>query len=200
MWHGKNEVPGEKPVPVPLSPPQTTHGLAQNWNQTSARLETAWAMAWPSLLFYDHQFHAPINAYVTEAVSALEFLTKILHFIFHHNLTFRWLRIMTNSYNNTNKMHQISQIYFWNKTLHVSDRSSIRNMFYSKNKFEKLVHLFGFIIGIFHRKFQAYDSNTYKSFSSGNFPHFSVTFSFLRHCNGSLKIPMNNAAQDPTQC
>ena len=72
--------------------------------------------------------------------------------------------------------------------------------FYSKNKFEKLVHLVGFIIGIFHHKFQAYDSNTHKSFSLCNFPHFSVTFSFVRHCNGSLKIPINNAAQDPTQC
>ena len=88
----------------------------------------------------------------------------------------------------------ISQIYFWNKTLHVSDSSSVhhqefytvhswqvagkpsanlygiyhccvysekllmmdrrnvRNMqnFYSKNKFEKLVHLVGFIIRIYH--------------------------------------------------
>jgi len=70
----------------------------------------------------------------------------------------------------------ISLIYFCNKTLHVSDSSSVRHQeyaqqryipllcvqwrtpddgqrncpkhveFYSKNKFEKLVHLFGFII------------------------------------------------------
>jgi len=59
----------------------------------------------------------------------------------------------------------ISQIYFWNKTLHVSDSSSVHHQdffsvqwktpddgqrncpkhveFYSKNKFEKLVHLVG---------------------------------------------------------
>jgi len=83
-----------------------------------------------------------------------------------------------------------SQIYFWNKTLHVSDSFSVHHQefftvhtamvyvskpvwhipllyvqwktpddgqtncpkhveFYSKNKFEKLVHLVGFIIRIF---------------------------------------------------
>ena len=97
-------------------------------------------------------------------------------------------------------MHQISQIYFWNKTLHVSGSSSVHHQefftvhtamvyvvqvmltacsqavsitcmyccvyskktpddgqrnwpkhveFYSKNKFEKLVHLVGFIIRMF---------------------------------------------------
>ena len=53
----------------------------------------------------------------------------------------------------------ISQIYFWNKTLRVSDSSSVHHQgvftvhtamvyveFYSKNKFEKLVHLVSFII------------------------------------------------------
>ena len=72
----------------------------------------------------------------------------------------------------------MSQIYFWNKTLHVSDSSSVHHQdfftvhtaqlygihhccvyskknspehveFYSKNKLEKLVHLVGFIIRIF---------------------------------------------------
>jgi len=60
-------------------------------------------------------------------------------------------------------MHLISQIYFWNKTLHVSDSSSVHHQqddgqrncpkhveFYSKNKFEKLVHLVGFITRIYH--------------------------------------------------
>ena len=82
----------------------------------------------------------------------------------------------------------ISQIYFWNKTLHVSDSSSVNHQeffyctrsnsichtgladslrascqqtvwqrncpkhvaFYSKNKFEKLMHLVGSIVRIFH--------------------------------------------------
>jgi len=85
----------------------------------------------------------------------------------------------------------ISQIYFWNKTLHVSDSSSVPHQefftvhtamvyrlhlqlasrirtvlqfrrdparklsaniyeFYSKNKLEKLVHLVGFNIRIYH--------------------------------------------------
>jgi len=85
----------------------------------------------------------------------------------------------------------ISQIYFWNETVHVSDGSSVHHQefftvhtamvyiiqvcwhipllcvqwktpddgqrnrtkhvqFYSKNKFEKLVHLVGFIIRMYH--------------------------------------------------
>jgi hypothetical protein len=49
-WHGKTEVLGEKPVPVPLCPPQIPHGLT--WDQTGAsavggRRLTAWAMARP---------------------------------------------------------------------------------------------------------------------------------------------------------
>ena len=79
-----------------------------------------------------------------------------------------------------------SQTYFWNKTLHVSDSSSVQHQefctvhtamvyviqvccvyseetpddgqrncpkhveFYSKSMFEKLVHLVGFIIRIYH--------------------------------------------------
>jgi hypothetical protein len=39
----------------------------------------------------------------------------------------------------------ISQIYFWNETLHVSDSSSVQYMFHSQNKFEKLVHLIGLL-------------------------------------------------------
>ena len=73
----------------------------------------------------------------------------------------------------------MSQIYFWNKTVHVSDSSSVQHQefftvhtamvcvqwkapdagqknspkhvqFYSKNKFETLVHPVGFIIRIYH--------------------------------------------------
>jgi len=72
------------------------------------------------------------------------------------------------SYNKTNETALISQIYFWNRTLHVSDSFSVHHQesstvhtaigichtgyteFYSKNKFEKLVHLVGFIIRIYH--------------------------------------------------
>jgi len=82
------------------------------------------------------------------------------------------MAVSYNSYNKTN--------YFWNRTLHVSDRSFVHHQgssvvytavgichsgyancllagsgwnsveFYSKNKFEKLVHLVGFIIRIYH--------------------------------------------------
>ena len=47
-WQGKTELLGEKPVPVSLSPPQISHGLA--WDRTLAsavrgRWLTAWATA-----------------------------------------------------------------------------------------------------------------------------------------------------------
>jgi len=44
----------------------------------------------------------------------------------HMILTFRGPCIMIYSYNKTNKMH-ISQIYFWNRTQHVSDRFSVHH-------------------------------------------------------------------------
>jgi hypothetical protein len=54
-WQGKTEVLEEKPVPVPLCPPQIPHRLTQDRTQPSAvrgwRL-TAWAMARPLALFY----------------------------------------------------------------------------------------------------------------------------------------------------
>ena len=87
------------------------------------------------------------------------------------NLTFRGPCIVKYSYNKTNDT-LISQIYFWNRTLHVLDSFSVYHQesstvhtaigichtgfadcllagsgwIYSKNKFEKLVHLVGFII------------------------------------------------------
>jgi hypothetical protein len=51
-WQGKTKELREKPVPVPLCPPQIPHGLTQDWTQASAvggqRL-TAWAIARPLL-------------------------------------------------------------------------------------------------------------------------------------------------------
>jgi hypothetical protein len=47
----KNRQLGEKPVPVPLCPPQTPHGLTRDRTRASAvevRRLTAWAMARPS--------------------------------------------------------------------------------------------------------------------------------------------------------
>jgi hypothetical protein len=49
-WQGKTEVLGEKPVPVPLCPPQIPHGLTLDRNRASSvrvRRLTAWAMARP---------------------------------------------------------------------------------------------------------------------------------------------------------
>jgi hypothetical protein len=49
-WQGNIEVLGEKPVPVPLCPPQIPHGLTWNWTRNSAagsRRLTAWAMVRP---------------------------------------------------------------------------------------------------------------------------------------------------------
>jgi hypothetical protein len=50
-WQGKTEVLREKPVPVPLFPPQIKHGLTRDQTRASAvrgRQLTAWAMARPS--------------------------------------------------------------------------------------------------------------------------------------------------------
>jgi hypothetical protein len=43
------------------------------------------------------------------------------------SLTFRGPCIVIYSYNKTNEVHLISQIYFWNRTLHVSDRFSVHH-------------------------------------------------------------------------
>jgi hypothetical protein len=53
-WQGKTEELGEKPVPVPLCPPQIPHGLTRERTRTSAvrgRRLTTWAMARPIRLF-----------------------------------------------------------------------------------------------------------------------------------------------------
>jgi len=42
-------------------------------------------------------------------------------------MTFRWPCIVINSYNKTQLDALISQTYFWNKTLHVSDSSSVHH-------------------------------------------------------------------------
>jgi hypothetical protein len=52
-WQGKTEVLGEKPVPVPLCPPQISPGLTRDRTRVSAvrsRRLTAWAMVRPSSL------------------------------------------------------------------------------------------------------------------------------------------------------
>jgi hypothetical protein len=53
-WQGKAEQLGEKPVPVPLCPPQIPHGLTLAWTRASAVRGwwlTTWAMARPIYLF-----------------------------------------------------------------------------------------------------------------------------------------------------
>jgi hypothetical protein len=52
----KTEELGEKPVPVPLCPPQISHGLTRDRTRTSAvggRRLTAWAMARPTVVTED---------------------------------------------------------------------------------------------------------------------------------------------------
>jgi hypothetical protein len=95
------------------------------------------------------------------------------------NLTFRGPCIVIYSYNKNQRNALISRIYFWNRTLHVSDSFSVYHQesstvhtaigichtgyadcllagsewncskhveFHSKNTFEKLAHLVGFIM------------------------------------------------------
>jgi hypothetical protein len=58
-WQGKTEVLGEKPVPVPLCPPQIPHGLTRDRTRASAvrawRL-TPWAMARPIREVYNMKY------------------------------------------------------------------------------------------------------------------------------------------------
>jgi hypothetical protein len=56
-WQGKTEELGEKPVPVPLCPPQIPHRLNRDRTRPSAvggRRLTAWAMARPSSWLVRH--------------------------------------------------------------------------------------------------------------------------------------------------
>jgi hypothetical protein len=48
-WQGWTEYLGEKPIPVPLCPPQTPHGLTRTWTRAcvSGWWLTAWAIARP---------------------------------------------------------------------------------------------------------------------------------------------------------
>jgi len=131
-------------------------------------------------------------------------------------------------------MHLISQIYFWNKTLHVSDSYSVHHQefftahtamvhviqvcwqlassigtelqciqwktrddgwrncskhveFYSKNKFEKLVHLVGFIMRMLlsilrTTMFQNKGYWWIKSFQVGSLNHTTAVLKHLNTC------------------
>jgi hypothetical protein len=69
MWNetdrGKPKYSGQKPVPVPLCPPQIPHGLTRDWTRASAvggRRLTAWAMARPqfahiTITYYYYLLH-----------------------------------------------------------------------------------------------------------------------------------------------
>jgi hypothetical protein len=61
-WQGKTEELGEKPVPVPLCPPQIRHRLTRASGRTRAsavrgRQLTTWAMARPSTVSYITESH-----------------------------------------------------------------------------------------------------------------------------------------------
>jgi hypothetical protein len=61
-WQGKTEVLGEKPVPLPLCPPQIPHGLTRDRTRASAvggRQLTAWAMALPACRRHAELFVKP---------------------------------------------------------------------------------------------------------------------------------------------
>jgi len=58
------------------------------------------------------------------------YIDKKINSFFYVQLT----RIVINSYNKPNYVDAlISQIYFWNKTLHVSDTSSVHHEFFTVN-------------------------------------------------------------------
>jgi hypothetical protein len=65
-WQGKTEDLGDKPVPVPLCPPQIPYGLTRAWTRASAvrgRRLTAWDMA--RQIRNDHETHSrTVSAHV----------------------------------------------------------------------------------------------------------------------------------------
>jgi hypothetical protein len=78
-WQGKPEELGEKPVPVPLSPPQIPHGLTRARTQASAvggRLITVWVMAWR-----DHPWPYYIPGYQTIRVPLVVAREKLGDFL-----------------------------------------------------------------------------------------------------------------------
>jgi hypothetical protein len=71
-WQGNTEVVGEKPVPVPLCPPQIPHGLTRDRTRASAmggqRL-TAWAMA--QLIYFLDRLLVFLNSLQRQIVERL---------------------------------------------------------------------------------------------------------------------------------
>jgi hypothetical protein len=75
-WQGKTEELGEKPVPVPLCPPQIPHGLTRPRTRSSAvrgRWLTTWAMARPIHLCHCNLFTSFIRGSFNNAVSCSQY-------------------------------------------------------------------------------------------------------------------------------
>jgi hypothetical protein len=93
-WQGKTEKVGEKPVPVPLCPPQTPHGLTRGRTRASAlrgRRLTTWAMARPvicvSRIFLTGAWFFKQGYVAIETVSVLYIRTENITIGKHSNLT-----------------------------------------------------------------------------------------------------------------
>jgi hypothetical protein len=74
-WQGKPEKRGEKPVPVPLCPPQISRGLSRARTRASAvggRQQTVWAMARPEILLLGKR---------TAANQLLKYIYRILQIL-----------------------------------------------------------------------------------------------------------------------
>jgi hypothetical protein len=91
IWQGKTEELGDKPVPVPLCPPQIPHGLIRARTRASAvrgRRLTTWAMARPdgtiSFRYFPFPYSKPRSISLTEtfvkyASLAYRTIPRILH-------------------------------------------------------------------------------------------------------------------------
>jgi hypothetical protein len=79
-WQGKTQELGEKPVPVPLCPPQIPHGLTRDRIRASAvggRRVTAWVMARPKEQRYNYNHSYPWTQIQLHVPAAL--ITKQQH-------------------------------------------------------------------------------------------------------------------------
>jgi hypothetical protein len=81
-WQGKTEVLGKTPVPVPLCPPQISHGLTRDRTRASAaggRRLTAWAFLLRYVQFIIHHlhYHPVIQFYIVPETASLKYIANV---------------------------------------------------------------------------------------------------------------------------
>jgi hypothetical protein len=98
-WQGKTEALGEKPVPVPLCPPQISHGPTQNRTRSSTvrgRRLTTWVMARPSCHVSGGELNTA-RSNIPKPVIKKQLTLKLLRHNLRHNPELIFLVLWPNS-------------------------------------------------------------------------------------------------------